>query len=61
MTRRIKKRYLPLIGNNTIGADVLGNTARFRLGYVGFSDNIEQGGFAMVDVAHDGNHRWSFL
>ena len=61
MTRGVNKRYLTIAGVNKIGADVLCNSAGFRLGYVGFADNIEQGGFAMVHVAHDGNYRRTFL
>ena len=53
--------YLAIIGDNMIGSDVLCNTTGFHIGYAGFADNIEQRGFTMVDMAHDGNHRRSFL
>ena len=35
-----------------IGADVLGDPARFALGHLGLTNRVEQRGFAMVDMAH---------
>ncbi len=40
-----------------IGADVLGDAAGFAGYHVGGPDGIEQRGLAVVDVAHDGDHR----
>ena len=40
-----------------VSADVLGDAAGFTGGDVGFADDIQQGGLAVVDVAHDGHHR----
>ena len=38
-----------------IGTDVLGDAAGFTGNNVGFTDGIEQGGFAVVHVAHHGD------
>jgi len=40
-----------------VGADVLGDAAGFFRRDVGFTDHVEQGGLAMIDVSHDGDHR----
>ena len=40
-----------------VGADVLGDAAGFAFGHVGGADGVEQAGFAVIDVAHDGDHR----
>ena len=40
-----------------VGADVLGDAARLARGDVGVADGVEQRGLAVVDVAHDGDHR----
>ena len=61
VTRGVKKSYFTVIGGDEIGTDVLGNAAGFRLGHVGFTNNIEQGGFTVIDMSHDGNHRWASL
>ncbi len=41
---------------NFVGTDVLGDSAGFATGNVGGADGIEQRGFAVIDVAHDGDH-----
>ena len=38
---------------------MLGDPPGFASGDAGFADRIEQAGFAMVDVAHHGDHRWA--
>ena len=38
-----------------VGADVLGDAAGFAAGDVGGADGVEERGFAVVDVAHDGD------
>ena len=42
-----------------VGTDVLGDPPGFAGGDAGFADRIEQAGFAMVDVAHHGDHGWA--
>ena len=39
-----------------IGADVLGDSAGFCGGYIGFANRIQQRCLSMVYVAHDGDH-----
>ena len=40
-----------------VGADVLGDPARLAGGHLGLADRVEQRGLAVVDVAHDRDHR----
>ena len=40
-----------------VGADVLGDAAGLGLDDLGLADGVEQRGLAVVDVAHDGDHR----
>ena len=40
-----------------VGADVLGDAAGLARDDVGLADGVEQRGLAVVDVAHDGDHR----
>ena len=42
---------------NRVGADVLRDAAGFAGGDVGFADDVEQRGLAVVNVAHDGDDR----
>ena len=42
---------------DVVGADVLGDAAGLARGDVGVADGVEQRGLAVVDVAHDGDHR----
>ena len=46
------------LGNaDLVGADVLGDAAGLARGDVGGTDGVEQRGFAVIDVAHDGDDR----
>jgi hypothetical protein len=40
-----------------VGADVLGDAAVLAGHHVGGAQRVEQAGLAVVDVAHDGDHR----
>ncbi len=40
-----------------VSADVLSDAAGFAFGYVGGANGVEQAGLAVIDVAHDGDHR----
>ena len=42
---------------NFVGADVLGDSARFAAGNVGGANRVEQRRLAVIDVAHDGDDR----
>ena len=44
-----------VVVDNLIGPDVLGDPTRFTGGDAGFAEVVEDGGFAMIDVAHDGD------
>ena len=50
-------RRLLVLNRNFVRADVLRNSARFASGNVGRADRIEQRGFTVIDVTHDGDHR----
>ena len=45
----------------TIGADMLGDPARFGRSDIGVADPVQQRGFTVVNVAHNYNNRASFL
>ena len=40
-----------------VRANVLGDATRFASSHVGQADGVEQRGLAVIDVAHDGDHR----
>ena len=40
-----------------VGADVLGDAADFAVGDMGAADGVEEAGFAVVDMAEDGDYR----
>ena len=42
---------------HVVGADVLGDAARLARRHLWCADVVEQRGLAVVDVAHDGDHR----
>ena len=49
------------IALDAVGADVLGDAARFACRNTGLANGIEKGGFAMVDMAHESNDRGAKL
>ena len=57
VARRIDKYDAAAVDVNLIRADVLRDSTGFAGGDVGFADGVEQTGLAVVDVAHDGDHR----
>jgi len=57
MARRIDKGDPVAILFHLIGADMLGDTARFPRYHIGLADSIEQRCLAMVDMAHNGHYR----
>ena len=42
---------------NRVGADVLRDAAGLARGHIRLADHVEQRGFAVVNMAHDGDHR----
>ncbi len=45
-----------LVVRDLVGADVLGDAAGLGLDHLGLPDGVQEGGLAVVDVAHDGDH-----
>ena len=59
MTWGIQEDNLLALTFYLICTDVLGNTASLMCGYRGLSNNIQQRGFTVVNMAHYGNNRWT--
>ena len=57
VTGRVDENDAAVIDDDFIRADVLGDSAGFATCHVGLANGVEQTGFAVVDVAHDGNDR----
>ena len=64
VARRIEEHDLAaegrrvLVGDrHLVGADVLRDAAGFAFGDAGQANRVEQAGLAVIDVAHDGDHR----
>ena len=55
VARGIDKDDFAPVFLHVIRADVLGDPARFFAGHIGFADGVQQGGLAVIDVAHDGD------
>ena len=51
------KVILPVRHLHLVRTDVLGNSARFAGGDLGFADRVEERGLTVVDVPHDGHDR----
>jgi hypothetical protein len=47
----------PLGVRDVVGADMLGDAARFAGRHPGAADIVEQRGLAVIHMAHDGDHR----
>ena len=57
MSRGIKEGNHPLLCFNVISANMLRNAACLSTGNLSFTNVIQQGGLAMVNVSHDRNNR----
>jgi hypothetical protein len=58
VARRIEEGDLAPVGcPHLIGADMLGDAAGFARLDAGAAQRVEQAGLAVIDVAHDGDHR----
>ncbi len=55
VARGVEEGDFLVVVDDLIGADVLGDAAGFAGGDFGFAEEIEDGGFAVVHVAHDGD------
>ena len=56
MTRRVEEGDHAARRFDVVGADVLRDAAGLARGHLG-ADVVQQRGLAVVDVAHDGDHR----
>ena len=61
VTRRVDEHDLLAVLLDVIRADVLRDAAGFVLRHVGQPDRIQQRSFAVIDVAHDGDHGRTLL
>ena len=52
-----KRRRVGIGDRHLVRADVLRNSTGFAARDIGRADSVEQAGLAVVDVAHDGDHR----
>ncbi len=57
MARRIDEGDQARPGLHLIGTDVLGDATGLAGHHIGLADGIEQRRLAVIDVAHDGDHR----
>ncbi len=61
VARRVDEGDGPAVEHDLVGPDVLGDAAGLAGHHVGLADLVEEGGLAVVDVAHDGHDRWPGL
>ncbi len=57
MTGSVQECDFLAIDFNLVRADVLSNATSFACRDLGFANGVEQGGFAVVDMTHDGDDR----
>ena len=57
VARRVEERDLPAVDVDLVGADVLRDPARLGRDDARLADGVEQRRLAVVDVAHDRDHR----
>ena len=57
VARRVDERDRLAVVHDLVGADVLRDAAGFAGRHLGLADGVEQARLAVVDVAHDGDHR----
>ena len=60
MARRIQEGNLLAACIYSISANMLSDTACFTGRYMSLADGIQQGGFAMIDMAHNRNNRRTY-
>ncbi len=60
VARRVEEGDLLLAVVHLVGADVLGDAASLARRHLGRADRVQQRGLAVVDVAHDRDHRRAF-
>jgi len=52
----VQEDDVAVLGLHMVGADVLGDAAGFAARHVRLADGVKQGGLAVVDMTHDGDH-----
>ena len=57
VARRVQEGHLAVRSRDLIGADVLSDPAELLFGDLRFPDGVQQRRLAVVDVAHDRDHR----
>ncbi len=57
VARGVDEYHRPFVNLNFVRADMLSDAARFASGNILRANGVEQTGFAVVDVAHNGDHR----
>ncbi|CNT67731.1 Uncharacterised protein [Salmonella enterica subsp. enterica serovar Bovismorbificans] len=57
VARGVQEGDHPVVSFNVVSTDVLGNAARFARGYFRGTNVVQQRGFTVVNVAHDGHNR----
>ena len=57
VTRRVEEDDAAPLDVHVVGADVLRDAPGLGGGHIRLADRVEQRGLAVVDVAHDGDHR----
>ena len=57
VARGVEEGDRPPVLVDLVGADVLGDAAGLACGHLGLADRVEERGLAVVDVAHDRDHR----
>ena len=57
MSRRVQERQLTVVVAHLVGTDVLGDAAGLTRDHLGLADGIQERRLAVVDVAHNRDHR----
>src|SRR5512137_1345401 len=57
VARSIQEGHLLAIDLYLVGSDVLSDAARLRIHDIGLANCIQQPGFAMIYMSHDGHYR----
>ena len=61
MTRGINEGYFLIMTGYVEGTDLLSYSSYFTFSDMGFSEEINEGGLAMIDMTHDCDNWWLLL
>ena len=56
MAGGVDEGYFLIMAGYVEGTDLLGYAPHFTFGYMGFPEVVDEGGLAVIDVTHDGDH-----